>query len=43
MIQLPVFRHIKIDSYQLFPGTEARLGVDLGIASGLTLVLVVRR
>ncbi|WP_170970151.1 AAA family ATPase [Nocardioides jishulii] len=39
MIQLPVFQHISIDDYQLYPGTDARPGIDLEIGSGLTLVL----
>jgi len=39
VIHLPVFRRISIDDYQLYPGTDARPGVDLEIGSGLTLVL----
>lgn len=39
MICLPVFRHLKIDDYQLYPGTDAHPGVDVELGPGLTLIL----
>lgn len=39
MIRLPVFEHLKIDAYMLYPGTEARPGLDVEFEPGLTLVL----
>lgn len=39
MICLPVLKHLKITDYMLYPGTDARPGVDIELDQGLTLVL----
>ena len=39
MIGLPSFRHLKIEGYLLYPGTEDKPGLDVDLSSGLTLIL----
>lgn len=39
VIRFPVFEHLSVDGYGLFPGTEATPGLHVGFEPGLTLVL----
>jgi hypothetical protein len=39
VIHLPTLQHLDVDSYGLFPGTEARPGLHIDFQPGLTIVL----
>lgn len=39
VIRFPLFDHLKVDNYGLYPGTEDAPGMEIGFQSGLTLIL----